>query len=79
MHLVQMACFMIHFLRFGNNAEMRDFVNNTDNTYLIDWYAASEGHPEYFADDETHLNKTGAKAFVECIREAMLETYRSQE
>ena len=61
------------------NAEMRDFVNNTDNTYLIDWYAASEGHPEYFADDETHLNKTGAKAFVECIREAMLETYRSQE
>ena len=63
----------------SNNAEMRDFVNNTDNTYLIDWYAASEGHPEYFADDETHLNKTGAKAFVECIREAMLETYRSQE
>lgn len=63
----------------SNNAEMRDFVNNTDNTYLIDWYAASEGHPEYFADDETHLNKTGAKAFVECIREAVLETYRSQE
>ena len=54
-------------------------MNNTDNTYLIDWYAASEGHPEYFADDETHLNETGAKAFVECIRENVLETYRSME
>lgn len=63
----------------SNNTEMREFVNNTDNTYLIDWYAASEGHPEYFADDETHLNETGAKAFVECIRENVLETYRSME
>ncbi len=34
-----------------NNQEIRDFVENNDNTYLIDWYTASLDHPEYFEPD----------------------------
>ena len=60
----------------SNNQEMREFVEAHDNTYLIDWYAASEGHSEYFESDETHVNSTGAQAFAECIRDAVLPVYK---
>ena len=60
----------------SNNQEMREFVEAHDNTYLIDWYAASEGHSEYFESDETHVNSTGAQAFAACIRDAVLPVYK---
>ena len=62
----------------GNNQEIRDFVNSSPNTYLIDWYAASEGHPEYFAPDDTHLEPAGAEAFVNCIKQAVLDVLGNQ-
>ena len=63
----------------SNNEEMKTYVNSTPHTYLVDWYGASEGHPEYFAEDDTHLNTDGAKAFVECIRKTAVDTFRSSE
>lgn len=59
-----------------NNEEIRTFVAEHDHTYLIDWYAYSEGHPEYFIDDDTHLTPAGADAYAQCIKEAILEVYR---
>ncbi|MGI6106847.1 MAG: acyltransferase family protein [Lachnospiraceae bacterium] len=59
-----------------NNAEVYSFVSSTPNTYLIDWYAASEGHDEYFIADHTHLTDAGEKAYVECIRAAVLQVYQ---
>lgn len=59
-----------------NNEEIRQFVENTDNTYLIDWYQASEGHDEWFDEDDTHLLPEGAKAYRDCIKEAVLKVYK---
>ena len=57
------------------NQEMREYAETLDNVYLADWNAASEGHSEYFGNDETHLTRSGADAYVACIREAVLEAY----
>lgn len=59
----------------SNNAEIYSFAESTDNTYLVDWYKASEGHGEYFIEDETHLTDEGAKAYVECIKEVVEKVY----
>lgn len=60
----------------SNNQEIYEFAESTDNTYLIDWYKASEGHSEYFSDDETHLTAEGSKAYINCIKEAVLLVYK---
>ncbi len=60
----------------SNNEEIRAFAENTENTYLADWYQASEGHDEWFDEDDTHLLPEGAKAYRDCIREAVLKAYR---
>ena len=62
-----------------NNEEMHKFASEHENTYIIDWYAYSEGHPEYFIEDGTHLTPEGTKAYAECIRQAVLEVYRARE
>ena len=62
-----------------NNQEIRDFVENNDNTYLIDWYTASLDHPEYFDLDDMHLLPTGAEAYANCIRESVLSVFRERE
>ena len=61
----------------SNNEEIRAFVEETDNTYLIDWYQASEGHDEWFDEDDTHLLPEGAKAYRDCIKEAVLKVYKN--
>jgi len=35
-----------------------------DLAVLVDWHAASEGHPEWFLEDGVHLNAVGAQAYV---------------
>lgn len=60
----------------SNNQEIYEFVESAENTYLIDWYKISEGHGEYFAGDGTHLTAEGIKAYVNGIKEAVLEVYR---
>ena len=41
------------------------------NAVLLDWFAASDGHPEYFYDDGTHLRPAGATAYATMIRSAL--------
>lgn len=60
----------------SNNAEIYEFAESTDHTYLIDWYRESEGHPEYFAEDETHLTSEGAQAYINCIKKVVLEAFK---
>lgn len=61
-----------------SNSKIKKFVEENDHTYLIDWYAASEGHDEYFDADDTHLLSAGAKAYAKCIKEAVLDTYKKE-
>ena len=60
------------------NSKIKKFVEENDHTYLIDWYAASEGHDEYFDADDTHLLSAGAKAYAKCIKEAVLDAYKKE-
>jgi hypothetical protein len=41
------------------------------NTKLIDWYAVSSDHDDYFYPDGVHLNRTGAEAYSKIMIEAM--------
>lgn len=61
-----------------SNSKIKRFVEENDHTYLIDWYAASEGHDEYFDADDTHLLSAGAKAYAKCIKEAVLDAYKKE-
>lgn len=61
-----------------SNSKIKKFVEENDHTYLIDWYAASEGHDEYFDSDDTHLLPAGAKAYAKCIKEAVLAAYKKE-
>lgn len=61
-----------------SNSKIKKFVEENNHTYLIDWYAASEGHDEYFDADDTHLLSAGAKAYVKCIKEAVLDAYKKE-
>ena len=61
-----------------SNSKIKKFVEENDHTYLIDWYAASEGHDEYFDADDTHLLSAGAKAYANCIKEAVLDAYKKE-
>lgn len=61
-----------------SNSKIKKFVEENDHTYLIDWYAASEGHDEYFDADDIHLLSAGAKAYANCIKEAVLDAYKKE-
>ena len=61
-----------------SNSKIKKFVEENDHTYLIDWYAASGGHDEYFDADDTHLLSAGAKAYAKCIKEAVLDAYKKE-
>lgn len=61
-----------------SNSKIKKFVEENDHTYLIDWYAASEGHDEYFDADDTHMLSAGAKAYAKCIKEAVLDAYKKE-
>lgn len=61
-----------------SNSKIKKFVEENDHTYLIDRYAASEGHDEYFDADDTHLLSAGAKAYAKCIKEAVLDAYKKE-
>lgn len=63
----------------SNNQEMYEFAETSDNTYLVDWYKASEGHSEYFIEDETHLTSEGAQAYIDCIKDVVLKVYADEE
>ena len=61
-----------------SNSKIKKFVEENNHTYLIDWYAASEGHDEYFDADDTHLLSAGAKAYANCIKEAVPDAYKKE-
>lgn len=56
--------------RKPNNQVIDTVVPDYPNAVLVDWYAASKDHPEYFVSDGIHLTKKGARAYAKLIREA---------
>ena len=56
-----------------NNEVLADGARRyPDRAVLVDWYAASAGHPEYFWDG-IHLTPRGARAYADLIAAAYEE------
>ncbi|MBE9859800.1 acetyltransferase [Enterococcus faecium] len=49
------------------NATLAKLPNQYPNITMIDWYSESKNHPEFFYDDETHLNESGRTAYAKYI------------
>ncbi|MBM6774134.1 acyltransferase family protein [Olsenella profusa] len=54
-----------------NNQLFRDVAATYDNVEVIDWYAESAGHDDWFWSDGTHLRPEGAEAYVMMLRRAI--------
>lgn len=54
-----------------NNELFKKVAASYPNCEVIDWYAESAGHDEYFWDDGTHLRPEGADAYVLMLRKAI--------
>lgn len=54
-----------------NNQLFKDVAAQYDNVDVIDWYAESAGHDDYFWSDGTHLRPEGAEAYVLMLRKAI--------
>jgi peptidoglycan/LPS O-acetylase OafA/YrhL len=54
-----------------NNAVIAAGVARYPNTVLVDWKAASNGHPELFAKDGFHLTSKGAVLYTSLIVESL--------
>ena len=54
-----------------NNALFEQVAGEYDNVEVVDWFAASTGHDEYFWDDGTQLRPEGAVAYVDMLRRAV--------
>lgn len=59
----------------STNEALEQAPKRHSNVTLVDWYAASEGHAEYFAGDGTHLTPEGARAYVDLIQRAVKAEY----
>ena len=49
------------------NATFRDAVKRYKNLAIVDWYAYSNGHRDWFQSDGTHLRHSGAEAYARLI------------
>lgn len=55
------------------NTQINEIAKKHHNVYLVDWYAASNGHSDWFAKDGVHMNKQGNNRYAELIAKTILE------
>jgi peptidoglycan/LPS O-acetylase OafA/YrhL len=53
------------------NETLNEVVPSYPNTTLINWYAASAGHNEYFYQDGVHLNSVGSRVYAALVANAI--------
>ncbi|MCF8564248.1 acyltransferase family protein [Alicyclobacillus tolerans] len=53
------------------NTTLADVASSFPHTTLVNWYAASAGHPSYFYPDGVHLNPTGAQFYASLLKNAI--------
>ena len=55
----------------ANNDTIREAAEGHDNVSVIDWFAESTGHDEWFWNDGEHVRPEGAQAYVMMLRRAI--------
>lgn len=53
------------------NTMLAETSKKFPNTTLVDWYAVSKDHPEYFRSDRVHLEPEGAAVYTSLIMNAI--------
>ena len=53
------------------NAVLTAAPSRHPSVTVVDWFALSEGRPEWFLSDGTHLTKPGAAAYTALIGSAL--------
>lgn len=56
------------------NRTLAEAASQFANVTLLDWYAASAGHDEYFDGDGTHLTEAGCTAYIGLVHDAVGDT-----
>lgn len=54
------------------NNEIKDVAKKHKNIHVVDWYQASQGHPEWFAKDNVHMGESGNENFSRLVAKAIL-------
>ena len=54
-----------------NNALLDDIAAAHANVHIVDWFAASQGHDDYLAEDGMNLTSAGAAAYTKAVKDAM--------
>jgi len=49
------------------NTRIRQAAVGRPNVVVVDWYAISAGHPEWFVHDGVHLTQDGGQAYAEAL------------
>ena len=57
------------------NQTLSKFANKYKNVKLINWYAYSQGHDDWFYDDGTHLTPEGQPEYANMIAHAIAEDF----
>jgi len=60
----------------SNNAVIARGVAYYPNTVLVDWYAATEGHPELFGQDGVHLTGAGVRLYAALVADAIVKAWK---
>jgi peptidoglycan/LPS O-acetylase OafA/YrhL len=60
----------------SNNAVIARGVAYYPNTVLVDWYAATEGHPELFGQDGVHLTGAGVRLYAALVADAVVNAWK---
>jgi peptidoglycan/LPS O-acetylase OafA/YrhL len=61
------------------NKTLVEVAEKYSNTTIVDWYATSANHNEYFVSDGVHLKPAGSKAFAAMIESAVQKVISSRQ
>ena len=59
----------------SNNKVIEQGVAAYPNAILVDWYGATEGHPEVFGNDGVHLTGTGVRLFAGLVADTIIANW----
>ncbi len=59
------------------NTMLEEMAKKYENMTLIDWYDYSNGHSDWFYDDQVHPNPEGMKHYIHLVSETMLGKSKS--
>lgn len=60
------------------NEQIHGIGKKYKNVHVVDWYAASKDHPDWFAKDGVHMDKEGNDHYAKLITKTILDHQRGE-